>query len=73
MVTEIRRVFWEYLKSLLETNKEVILFDSNKLYLDSRPVQGLCGPLSEQEVAAAVYGLAENKASGPDDLPHEFV
>lgn len=48
-------------------------FDLQTLYPNSVELHSLVVPFQEEEVKAAVMGLAKGKASGPNGLPSEFL
>lgn len=59
--------------AVLGTSATTMPFDAAALYPQNPDLTALDGPFNVLEVEAAVKQLANNKASGPDGLPNEFL
>jgi hypothetical protein len=70
---DIQGIFFHSLKDQLGTKKEVIYFHPQTLYPTSHYLQPLANPFSDDEIEKAVKELANNKASGLDGIPNEFL
>ncbi|KAJ1696885.1 hypothetical protein LUZ63_005397 [Rhynchospora breviuscula] len=65
--------FTDFVKAILGTVHETILFQPTTLYQDdSSLLAPLALPFSEHEIKVAVMGLQDNKSCGPDGYPNEF-
>lgn len=70
---QIRNEFQKHMKALLGTQVQAKKFDPAALYREEQPdLSQLQEPFTSLEIHNAVKQLANNKASGPDGLPHEF-
>ncbi|XP_078173283.1 uncharacterized protein LOC144567103 [Carex rostrata] len=70
---EIMEVFALSMQEVLGTSAQVIPFDASALYPTSLDLSPLEQQFTLSEIEAAVRQLANNKASGPDGLPNEFL
>lgn len=70
---EIRQVFARSMQGVLGTTSQVTPFDATALYQSHMDLNSLQQPFTMIEIQAAVHQLANNKASGPDGLPNEFL
>lgn len=61
------------MKEVLATNSPTIPFDAIVLYPNSQHLDQLELPFQVEEVERVVSQLANNKSSGPDGLPNEFI
>lgn len=71
--SEILQAFQQQLCDLLGNSAQTQQFDLTRLYLNGPDLSGLAAAFSEEEVHAAIKGLAPNRASGPDGLTNEFL
>lgn len=69
----IREIFADTMKGVLGTTNPVLPFDPKVLYRENPDLQSLQAPFSMEEIERSVMQLANNKASGPDGLPNEFL
>lgn len=70
---EIVNIFCEHMKVILGIEGEVLDFNLSNLYSQTDHLEDLEVPITETEIKCAVHQLANNKASGPDGLPSEFI
>lgn len=70
---DIIEVFARSMQEVLGTSAQVIPFDASALYPTSLDLSLLEQQFTLSEVEATVRQLANNKASGPDGLPSEFL
>lgn len=76
LITEknlIQNLFVESMKAILGTSTPVLDFCPQTLYPVNPCLQNLELPFTLEEVELAVMQLANNKASGPDGIPNEFL
>lgn len=71
--TEIRDAFTGAMRDILGTSSQVLSFDATALYDTNPTLDHLGVQFNLEEIELAVKQLANNKASGPDGLPNEFV
>lgn len=69
----ILNVFHNQLRNLLGNSAPTDQFLVGHLYPAGLDLSGLEAPFSEEEVHAAIKGLAANRASGPGGLTNEFL
>lgn len=70
---EIIDKFSKTMQDLLGSSSQVPSFNPAALYPINPDLNSLQQPFTLEEVKSAVQQLANNKASGPDDLPNEFI
>lgn len=70
---EILEVFQTSMNSILGSYTLVAEFDTAVLYPTNPDLTFLQEPFSTQELQMAVQQLANNKSSGPNGLPNEFL
>lgn len=70
---QIRHLFASSMQSVLGVASQVTEFDAAALYQSNPGLESLQQPFSMTEIETAVHQLANNKASGPDGLPNEFL
>lgn len=71
--SRIRDIFLQQMKGLLGTSTPVQSYNPQALHSANPALQELGLPILETEIEHAVRGLANNKASGPDGIPSEFI
>lgn len=69
----IREIFTTSMRSTLGTNSVVLNFHPEVLYPQNPCLLNLQVIFTCEEIDVAVRQLANNKASGPDGLPNEFI
>ncbi|XP_078178587.1 uncharacterized protein LOC144572790 [Carex rostrata] len=70
---QILKEFSKYMQALLGTQVQSLNFDPGVIYREEQPsLNHLQQPFTTFEIHKAVRQLANNKAPGPDGLPHEF-
>lgn len=71
--TQILGAFTSTMKNLLGTKQPILPFQPEALYPTNPNLEQLGTQFSLLEIELAVKQLANNKASGPDGLPNEFL
>lgn len=71
--SQILQAFANSMENLLGTRQEVLPFNAEVLYPTNPCLQQLQDNFTMEEIGTAVQQLANNKASGPDGIPNEFV
>lgn len=69
----IKEAFLKSMEEILGKSESVLPFRVQSLYPTNPDLGDLQSPFCMEEVQAAVFQLANNKASGPDGLPSEFL
>lgn len=70
---QIKEVFVDAMKNVLGVSNRVLEFDASVLYPENPSLDHLQNQFTNQEIHTAVKQLANNKSSGPDGLPNEFL
>lgn len=69
----IHQAFVKHMTEIIGVSSQVLPFDATVLYPTNPDLSALHRPFHLHEIEQAVKQLANNKSSGPDGIPNEFV
>lgn len=70
---EIQQAFYNQIRAQLGSTAATTTFNPFRLYSTKHDLSGLGEQFTQEEIHAAVMGLASNRASGPDGMTNKFL